>query len=796
MYSKFKPDSISHAIFPSDKELKELSPVWCLGDGNCFYNAISMLLTGDNQLKYELRIKIAQELIVNRDFYDNENFRNYTGKDYDLEVEQSIKLGTYASITHLTALVNILGIKVRSIYPESDNSAVKRDFFNKIFNPLKDLHPTHCLTLMWSHTQNTEMFGWCPNHFVPCVLKDWLSFEYPSIVRKPTRKRTFETGIVGKPVVVDDGSDAEEEKIQNGKNKVNKVKFKKTDKKQHSASGTLNDYFSKINKKKPVVDQKLSLKKNVSNIKCETKSENSAQKLDIPIKKKKVTTTQKENKEPKTEKVNNIKCETKSENSAQKLDIPIKNKKVTTTQKENKEPKTEKVTKSKGSQSYDVKFSKEWTKIFNCVQPCSDGAINAFYCTVCSKKVNCSHQGIGDVKRHIDSKTHKEFARHLEKQPKIYQERPTDYKVIEAELRFALALLKHNATFAMADTLSPCIQKTFSESRVGKSYGSKKTKTTCLVNWALKPYYRSKLVNHMTSEPYALASDGSNDEGLIKMNPLLVRIFDVNEGKVVSRLLDMCVTKKSDAETLFNNIAEVLLADQLSWDNCVAISLDNTSVNVGKNNSIMTRVLDKNENIFVNGCPCHIIHNTASKGAEAFSNETDFDVEDFLVDLYYYFDKSSKRKVNLEDYCIFCDKDYQEIVKYVSTRWLSLERAVTRTLKMYKALKSYFLSVEDKGARFDRLVKAFNDQMTEVHLFFYQSALQVFIKFNMCLQRSDPLISRLHEQTNQFLTNLACKFIETESVFEKLDSLESLEFHDDENQKTSINILHFDQSKT
>ena len=52
----------------------------------------------------------------------------------------------------------------------------------------------------------------------------------------------------------------------------------------------------------------------------------------------------------------------------------------------------------------------------------------------------------------------------------------------------------------------------------------------------------------------------------------------------------------------------------------------------------MTRVLAKNRNIFINDCPCHIIHNTANKAAEPFSEVSRFDVEDFFVDLFHWFD--------------------------------------------------------------------------------------------------------------------------------------------------------------
>lgn len=63
-----------------------------------------------------------------------------------------------------------------------------------------------------------------------------------------------------------------------------------------------------------------------------------------------------------------------------------------------------------------------------------------------------------------------------------------------------------------------------------------------------------------------------------------------------------------------------------------------------------------------------------------------------MVDNFYYFDKSTKRKSGLAEYCTFCDTQYRKILKHVNTRWLSLEQAVDRTLRQYPSLQSYFLS--------------------------------------------------------------------------------------------------------
>ena len=187
------------------------------------------------------------------------------------------------------------------------------------------------------------------------------------------------------------------------------------------------------------------------------------------------------------------------------------------------------------------------------------------------------------------------------------------------------------------------------------------------------------------------------------MNPLTVHIYDVNKGRAMTQLLDMCLTTGSTAEAIYTKLNEALMNFGIDWKKCVAFGVDNTSVNLGKRNSIKARVQQQNSAIYFMGCPCHMVHNTATTGAEAFEVETRFDVEDMLVDLYYWFDKSTKRKNQLSEFCDFCDVKYREVMKHVSTCWLSLELAVERALKLYSGLRSYFLSSDETQARFQRI---------------------------------------------------------------------------------------------
>ena len=171
-------------------------------------------------------------------------------------------------------------------------------------------------------------------------------------------------------------------------------------------------------------------------------------------------------------------------------------------------------------------------------------------------------------------------------------------------------------------------------------------------------------------------------------------------------------------------------------------------------------------------CPCHIAHNTASTAADAFRRATSFDVEELVVDMFYWFDKSTKRKSTVVEYCCFCNVWYRKIVKHVSTRWLSLEAAVEHVLKVYNGLRSHFMSESCSQARFQRLQLLFGAPMTEVFLLFFQCALPVFNHFNLFLQREDPCIHLIHEHCESLLRKVLGRLVKPEAIRDAASILE------------------------
>lgn len=443
-----------------------------------------------------------------------------------------------------------------------------------------------------------------------------------------------------------------------------------------------------------------------------------------------------------------------------------------------------------GAATYKSKYNPIWQQDFPCIQPVV-GDPHSFYCSVCEKSLTCHHSGKGDVTDHLKSQRHKGKAE--SKQAALRNQSTLSFassgtlneKIIRAETKVAIALAQNNIPMSFAYKLNVLLKDIFPDSKIAQGYACGKTKTTCILNEAVAPSLKQELVQALKKEAFSLCVDGSNDVGLKKMNPISVRLYDVNHGKIVSRLLDMGCTsgvQSATAATIFEKMNSVLSESGILWDNCVGVGVDNTSVNIGRNNSIMTRVLEKNPNTAFMGCPCHIMHNTVSFAAKAYTEVTGFNLEELAIDLFYYFDHSSKRKSNLQDYCEFNDIQYLEIIRYVSTRWLCLEMAVNRMLKLYDGLVSMFKSESENTPRFLRLQKAFSDPMTEIHLLFYSSAFPSFTTFNKFLQREDPCVQWVYGYITDLLKVVMGKFLKP-TVIRSSTQLQAIDVMDDDSQQ-------------
>ena len=171
-------DEVAKKLCPMDGQ-KVLVPVTSSADGNYLFNSMSVLFVGNESLNTELRMKTAREFITNRHLHDKLDYLKYTtikNEQFEEEVLDTIKDGSYPGIMHRKALVDVTKRHINSIYPMIENSLVDRSFFYITSSTNEESSSTEevgVFNIMWTHTGNKTLIGWYPNHFVPCFsIKD------------------------------------------------------------------------------------------------------------------------------------------------------------------------------------------------------------------------------------------------------------------------------------------------------------------------------------------------------------------------------------------------------------------------------------------------------------------------------------------------------------------------------------------------------------------------------------------------------------------------------------------------
>ena len=98
----------------------------------------------------------------------------------------------------------------------------------------------------------------------------------------------------------------------------------------------------------------------------------------------------------------------------------------------------------------------------------------------------------------------------------------------------------------------------------------------------------------------------------------------------------MPVCSGRTSQAIFNDIDNVFTNLKIPWTNYIGFASDNCNVMVGKTNSVLTRVKQKNPDVFSIGCICHLANLCAKVGVKQLS----VPIDDLLVDIYYHFENS------------------------------------------------------------------------------------------------------------------------------------------------------------
>ena len=160
-------------------------------------------------------------------------------------------------------------------------------------------------------------------------------------------------------------------------------------------------------------------------------------------------------------------------------------------------------------------------------------------------------------------------------------------------------------------------------------------------------------------------------------------------------LLEIATTKgSSTGKNIFQLLDQALTENKIPWKNVTCFSADNAAVMMGVHNGVAAFVREKNPEVYVNGCICHLLHLAAEKGAQQLPSSP----VDLLIPIFYYLEKSSKRHKAFREVQSCCDVKQHAILKHVCTRWLSLEQALNRLIEQWVPLVEFFRSESETSS--------------------------------------------------------------------------------------------------
>ena len=269
-----------------------------------------------------------------------------------------------------------------------------------------------------------------------------------------------------------------------------------------------------------------------------------------------------------------------------------------------------------------------------------------------------------------------------------------------------------------------------------------------MITHELAPAVNKPLIKACKEQPFTIICDGGNDNFAKKYFGVIVRLWDDKLGKVITRFLDAPACNIATGKTLFRALAVVREARGIPWINVIGFASDSASVMVGKRNSVLSRVIQQQPDVFSLGCICHL----AALCAAAALKKLPLSIDDLLIDF---------SKV-LDDFDGIAPV---KVLKHCSTKWLSLERALKRLLLLWPALYAYFDSEVDKStdkARVKRVSLSLGKVETKLYCHFVIFAMKPLNIFNIAFQSSASKIGTLQEDVCNPLHGFLSNFIQPE----------------------------------
>ena len=396
-------------------------------------------------------------------------------------------------------------------------------------------------------------------------------------------------------------------------------------------------------------------------------------------------------------------------------------------------------------------------------------------CRVClapQNSLNVGSMGKGAILQHAKKDKHqKAFKLSRESNISSFAKRVEPEQrdnTVKADIKWALFCAENDLPLAISDAAGKTFASMFPDSKIASQFSSARTKTSYQVTDGLGPTLHETLVKKMQENKFSVLIDESNKLQGTKYLHILVKFVDQDQLSQTTAFYKAVVVNEATAENIVNAMKEAFVKDHISWDNVLQIMSDSPAVMRGRLNGVIARIKRTlAPNILdYGGCSLHHIHNAVSYGTDAFGEE----IEEFAVDLFAFFKHRSGLQDEYKGVQVLLEAEEHKLLRFVSTRWLSLLPVVQRILEQWEVLKRFFGDLPNKHPevckqeRAKKIKQHLDSDETLLKLNFLSSVLPIFQQFEKLFQAQDTQIHILHLEMVQLMQKVLAQFVKPEKL--------------------------------
>lgn len=445
-------------------------------------------------------------------------------------------------------------------------------------------------------------------------------------------------------------------------------------------------------------------------------------------------------------------------------------------------------------EKYKTAFSSAWkdvvyqrkdgsTEVLSWLQPVHSNPSMA-KCGIClgSKPFSISNGGIAQVKQHAETVNHSRTRKSLSGQCMMSQPTSTGFRLnmidedspLRAEILQALKVVQTNRSFASANEDAELFRVQFHDSEIAKNYAMGETKLKYIIGFGIYPYLKDCMLEELKGMPFSFRFDETTTSQIKKQYDGYITYYSKKEKNVTTRYVGSLFVGKCKHEDLLDHFYTFMQDLKLNTDFLIGLGMDGPKVNKAFEKSLIDKLEKEKGNSFlaqIGFCVLHTVNN--SFGAGLTQLKETIDIEQLLIDLYFFFKYSAKRREEYKGMDEFTEVTAEYLLKYSSTRWLYIGKVCVRLIEQMKNVDEYFLKhlPQQKGfnykdgvgntERYQRIKKAINNPLLLPTLAFVVYACNTFKPFVLLFQSKEPLIHLLHRRMKKLVGDTLANFLST-----------------------------------